>query len=106
MQRWPASSYAGFRLGRLPADEEQVALAVRGEQLADRYLNRCPPCSGSGRAPVLVNEPAEDVDAFDPPGRPRCYDRRRCGLRHGEVEAAVRPGGVVPQVGAQHTVEV
>jgi hypothetical protein len=61
----------------------------------------------SGRVPILVNEPAEDVDAVDTLCRPRRHGRRLDGLRHGEAEAAVRPGGVVVrQIGGQHAVQV
>jgi hypothetical protein len=54
-----------------------------------------------------LDESAEYVDAFDVLRRIGRGGRGRSRLRDGEMQAAVWSGGVVvPQVGAQHPVEV
>ncbi len=80
--------------GAAPDVAETLAASVRAER--------------SGRGVVLVDRPAEDVDAFDPPNL-RKADRRRLavGGGHGEVDAPVRPGVVVvPHIAGQHPLEV
>src|SRR6266487_1367867 len=64
---------------------------------------------GSGCPYILVDEPTQDVDAVNLIW-PHGFTRRRgegCRQRYGEVEAAMRPGGVVMrQVGGQRAAQV
>jgi hypothetical protein len=57
----------------------------------------------SGRVAVLVDQSAEEVNPFDQPNRLHLGGRRfALGGGHGEVDASMRPGGVVVHhVGSQ-----